>query len=253
MFTQKKRPEPNQTIPPQLDTQNIPRHIAVIMDGNGRWAKKRGLPRVFGHRFGMRRVKEIVRACGSLGVSYLTLYAFSKENWSRPPAEVSSLMGLLREYLKKELAELQENDVRLRTIGRTEELPAAAREILLRSIEKTKNNKGLTLVLALNYGGRSEIVDGVNKALRAKGKSRPKTLDEKTFSTFLYTSDIPDPDLLVRTSGEMRLSNFLLWQLAYSEIWVTPVLWPDFTREHLVQAIADYQKRERRFGGIAKA
>jgi undecaprenyl diphosphate synthase len=230
---------------------HLPQHIAIIMDGNGRWAKKRGLPRLLGHRFGMRRVKEIVKTCGKLGVKFLTLYAFSRENWSRPAIEVRALMSLLHEYVKKEIDELNHNKVRLETIGRIAELPSAAKKALREGIRKTKNNQGLTLILALNYSGRSEIVDGIKKLCRQNAeRGKNLKINEESFSQFLYTRRFPDPDLLIRTSGEMRLSNFLLWQMAYAEIWVTPVLWPDFGTACLMQALGDYQKRERRFGGI---
>ncbi len=234
-----------------LDPSRLPQHIAIIMDGNGRWAKKRGLHRVLGHRFGMKRVKEIVRACGQTGIKYLTLYAFSKENWKRPRTEVRALMVLLRHYLKSELRELQENRVRLLTIGATGELPSGARAALQQAIRQTADNQGLTLILALNYSARAEIAGAAKKILALPSRAQKKLrLDEKEFGSFLSTAGIPDPDLLIRTSGEMRLSNFLLWQLAYTEIWVTPVLWPDFTADHLYQGIREYQKRERRFGGV---
>ena len=230
----------------RLDLHKIPRHIAVIMDGNGRWAKDRHMPRVFGHRAGMESVREIVRASAELHVEVLTLYAFSSENWARPPAEVQALMALLKEYLSRELPELNANRVRLRTIGRTDGLPDGAQHSLVKAIDATSHNAGLILNLALNYGGRQEIVDACNRAIR----SGVKTFDDDTISRFLYTADCPDPDLLIRTSGERRLSNFLLWQLAYTEIYVTSVPWPAFRRPQFYEALADYQRRERRFGGL---
>ena len=231
---------------PFVDKTRIPAHIAVIMDGNGRWAKSRRLPRIFGHRAGIASVREIVRTCGELGVKALTLYAFSAENWTRPTAEIHALMRLLEEYIVREAPELQKNRVRLRAIGRVEALPAGARKKLAEAIEATAPNKGLTLVLALNYGGRQEIVDACNRALRAGHK----TIDEKTLAHHLDAPDCPEPDFLIRTSGEMRLSNFLLWECAYTELYVTKTLWPDFRKSHLYEAIAEYQRRERRFGGI---
>jgi len=229
-----------------LDKAGIPGHIAVIMDGNGRWAKSRRLPRVFGHRAGIASVREVVKACGELGVKVLTLYAFSAENWARPGAEVRALMRLLEEYIVRELPELQKNHVRLRAIGRLEALPTGAQKRLAEAIRATERNKGLALVLALNYGGRQEIVDACNRALQ-DGRS---PLDEKTLARHHYAPDNPDPDLLIRTSGEMRLSNFLLWECAYTEFYVTKTLWPDFRKPHLYEAIADYQRRQRRFGGL---
>jgi undecaprenyl diphosphate synthase len=230
----------------QINPTKLPQHIAIIMDGNGRWAKQRHLPRVFGHRAGITSVREAVRACGDLGVKALTLYAFSAENWSRPNTEVSALMRLLEEYLQRELPELQKNKVQLRAIGRWQALPAGARAQLERVMEATSKNKGLILTLALNYGGRQEIVDACNRAL----KDKSKVLDEEAFARYLNTAGLPDPDLLIRTSGEMRISNFLLWQLAYTEIHITNTPWPEFRRPHLYAAILDYQRRERRFGGL---
>ena len=234
----------------QIDLDRLPQHIAVIMDGNGRWAKKRRLPRIAGHRAGIRAVRQAVEACARLGVPYLTLYAFSVENWKRPHTEIRLLMALLREYLKKEIAELNKQNIRLGVIGRTGELPKPVQRDLRNALEKTRRNTGLVLTLALNYGARAELVDAV-RALAEKLKSNGSmAIDEATFSEHLYTHGLPDPDLLIRTSGEMRLSNFLLWQVAYSEIWVTDTLWPDFTQKDLFQAILDYQKRERRYGGL---
>jgi len=230
----------------QLDRTRLPRHIAIIMDGNGRWAKQRHLPRIFGHRAGIASVRDVVRASGELGIEVLTLYAFSAENWIRPSSEVRALMRLLEEYLERELPELQKNAVRLKAIGRLEGLPERAQARLKRVIEATQHNQGLTLNLALNYGGRQEIVDACNRAL----KDNARQLDEKSFTAYLYAPDCPDPDLLIRTSGEIRLSNFLLWELAYTELYITPTPWPQFRRLHLYEAITDFQRRQRRFGGL---
>ena len=224
----------------------IPRHIAVIMDGNGRWAKKRGMPRIFGHRSGVESVRCAVRTCARLGVEVLTLYSFSTENWRRPELEIKELMQLLALSLRKESAELDKNNVRLMACGRLHGLPEALQRELARSIEKLKKNTGLVLNLALNYGGRQEIVDAVNKILERP----PAAVDEDLISRHLYTGGLPDPDLLIRTSGEFRLSNFLLWQCAYAEIYVTEILWPDFREKELLAAVEDYQSRQRRFGGI---
>jgi undecaprenyl diphosphate synthase len=233
----------------QLDFSRLPRHVAVIMDGNGRWAEKRKLPRVEGHRAGSKSVQEVIETCARLGIKFLTLYAFSKENWKRPRREVATLWKLLESYLKKEDKVLVENQLRLKVIGRRDGIPASVTRELDRVQELTKDNSRLTVVLALNYGGRDEIVDAVKKILKAK-EFNIEDLDEKEFSRHLYTAKLPDPDLLIRTSGELRVSNFLLWQIAYSEIWITPEFWPDFRKKHLLQALIDYQKRERRFGDI---
>ncbi len=232
---------------------NLPRHVAIIMDGNGRWANQRGLPRLEGHRAGAESVRAIVRACGELGIGYLTLYAFSSENWSRPKAEVSALMHLLEFYLQREVAELDKSNVRLAAIGRIHELPESAQRQLQKGIEALRKNNGLTLVLALSYGGRAEIVDAVRSIARdvKTGALDIADINEDSISQRLYTRDIPDPDLLVRTSGEMRVSNFLLWQVSYAEIHVTDTLWPDFRKPQLLAAIDDYSKRQRRFGGVA--
>ena len=229
---------------------NLPRHIAIIMDGNGRWAKKRGLPRTLGHRAGIQSVRRIVEACVELKISVLTLYAFSVENWKRPKREINTLMRLLSEFLEKEIEEMNEHRIRFTAIGRTEELPDFVQERLARTIEATRQNRGLVLNLALNYGGRSEIVDAVRKiVVRAKEDHfDPNQIDEGFFSSYLYTHSLPDPDLLIRTSGEMRVSNFLLWQISYSEIYVTKKFWPDFSKKDLEEAILDFQRRERRFG-----
>jgi undecaprenyl diphosphate synthase len=234
----------------QIDLSALPRHVAIIMDGNGRWARKRGLPRVAGHRAGTRAVREVVEGCAELHIPALTLYAFSVENWKRPLAEVSTLMSLLREYLSKELETLCKNNIRLQTIGRTDELDPGVRDHLLKTIADTDRNTGMVLTLALNYGGRAEIVDAVNRILSNGRKDSGKPMTEQEFSKYLYTPAIPDPDLLIRTSGELRISNFLLWQIAYSEIFVTDTLWPDFDKRCLYEALVAYQKRERRYGGI---
>jgi undecaprenyl diphosphate synthase len=227
-----------------------PRHIAIIMDGNGRWANERNLPRVEGHRVGAERIREVLRSCRELAIPYLTLYAFSKENWARPPEEVSFLMTLLGSYLDTELKEIQKNHIRFQVIGRVEELPVEVQKKIRRNIDHTRDNTGTTLTLALSYSGREEILDGVRKivAQAMEGSLHPEEIDEKLFSESLYTKGLPDPDLLIRTSGEMRLSNFLLWQMSYSEIYVTEKYWPDFRRLDLIEAIEAYKRRERRFG-----
>jgi undecaprenyl diphosphate synthase len=238
-----------------LDPARLPRHVAVIMDGNGRWARKRGLPRVAGHQRAMESVRAVVKGCSSLGIPYLTLYAFSTENWRRPKAEVGFLMRLLATYLRKELADLHANGVRVRGIGDLAGLPEACQRELAAAAKRTARNRGLTLNLAVNYGGRQEILAAARQAMRLarNGKLSPAELDEQAFGSLLATAGAPDPDLLIRTSGEMRLSNFLLWQAAYAEIYVTPVLWPDFGRPQLIEALRDYQGRERRFGDIRAA
>jgi undecaprenyl diphosphate synthase len=237
-----------------IDFARLPRHVAVIMDGNGRWAKLRHKPRVEGHRAGIASVRDVVETSARLGLQVLTLYAFSVENWKRPRSEVTTLMGLLKRYLRSELDTLLRNNIRFRVIGRMEELPADVQDELRRGMERTAERSGLLFNIALNYGGRTEITDAVRRLAAdvAAGRREPGAIDEDTLSSYLYTAGLPDPDLLIRTSGEMRVSNFLLWQIAYAEIWVTDVLWPDFRRKHLLQAVADFQKRERRYGGIAK-
>ena len=237
-----------------IDFARLPRHVAVIMDGNGRWAKLRHKPRVEGHRAGIASVRDVVETSARLGLQVLTLYAFSVENWKRPQSEVTTLMGLLKRYLRSELDTLLRNNIRFRVIGRMEELPADVQDELRRGMERTADRSGLLFNIALNYGGRTEITDAVRRLAAdvAAGRREAGAIDEDTLSSCLYTAGLPDPDLLIRTSGEMRVSNFLLWQIAYAEIWVTDVLWPDFRRKHLLQAVADYQKRERRYGGIAK-
>lgn len=243
---------PERDLLERIDLNRLPRHIAVIMDGNGRWAKSRGLPRIEGHRTAVASVSEILEVCARLGIEVLTLYAFSVENWKRPRAEVNALMRLLIEYIRKELNALHSNHIRLRTIGRMEELQPTVQKELVRAIERTRNNTGTLLNVALNYGGRTEIVDAVRHIAEAvsQGRLRVEEIDETIIHNHLYTAGLPDPDLMIRTSGEMRISNFLLWQLAYSELWITPTLWPDFRRIDLFQALIDYQKRERRFGDV---
>ena len=231
-----------------LEKGNIPRHIAIIMDGNGRWAKKRGLPRIAGHREGINSVREIVRVCGEIGVEYLTLYTFSAENWKRPKAEVSALMTLLLHTIRREVADLNKNNVRLLTIGELSDLPNGPRRAMEEAKEKLADNTGLKLVLALSYSGRKEIVHAVNRLLE-KGSG---SITEDDFNHELYTAEIPDPELLIRTSGETRISNFLLWQLAYTEIHVSQILWPDFREKELYDALTDYQTRERRFGRVSE-
>lgn len=235
----------------QIKKNALPHHIAVIMDGNGRWAQKRKLPRIAGHRAGMRAVRQGVEACRHLGIPYLTLYAFSVENWKRPQAEVNLLMALLREYLKKETPELNRQDIRLSVIGRMQELPKPVQQDLKKVMQSTQRNGGLRLTLALNYGSRSELVDAFRELTKRLKKNGRLEITESAVSQHLYTRGIPDPDLLIRTSGEMRLSNFLLWQAAYAEIWVTETLWPDFTCHDMYRAVLDYQKRERRYGGLS--
>ena len=230
---------------------NVPRHVAIIMDGNGRWAKARGVPRLMGHRAGRESVREAVKGCVALGVEVLTLYTFSTENWNRPAREVRALMGILRQTLREERKELRSNNVRLSVIGRVGDLPEPVRAAIDEAREYLSSCDGLRLVLALSYSGRAEIIDGVRGLLeeqRARGSAAP--VDEDTIASHLYTAGLPDPDLLIRTSGEMRLSNFMLWQLAYTELWITDTLWPDFRRRHLYQAVSDFQGRERRFGRV---
>jgi undecaprenyl diphosphate synthase len=234
----------------EIDKENLPHHIAIIMDGNGRWAKKKSLNRISGHIKGVDSVREIVTACRELGIKVLTLYAFSIENWRRPQEEVTALMGLLKEYLLKEREEMVKNNIRLCAIGRLEDLPHDVRDTLHGTINKTRHCDGMILNLALSYGGRAEIVHaakGIVSDLQ-KGKMKLDEITEQRFSQYLWTWGLPEPDLLIRTSGEFRISNFLLWQIAYTELYVTETLWPDFNREELLKAIADYQSRERRFG-----
>ncbi len=235
-----------------LDPEQIPRHVAIIMDGNGRWAAEKELPRIVGHKRGYETVRDVVRACGELGVEALTLYTFSTENWRRPKEEVDMLMQLIELAAAEQLPNLQENNVRLRVSGRLSELPQSLQNALTKDIEATAGNTGLTLNLAINYGGRRELLDAIQEACRRvkDGEVGVEEISEEYFSDLLYTAGLPDPDLLIRTAGELRVSNFLLWQIAYTEIWVTSTLWPDFTRADLIRAIADYQNRTRRFGAV---
>lgn len=239
-----------ETLRQQIDMSRLPKHIAVIMDGNGRWAKTQGKPRVFGHKNGVDAVREVTEICAEIGVQYLTLYAFSTENWSRPAAEVGALMALLVEAVRNELKTLNKNNIRLHAIGDLNKLPPASRKALMEGIEATKNNTRMTLVLALNYSSRWEIVQASRLIAEdvKLGKLDPASIDEEVFSSYLSTRDIPDPELLIRTSGEQRISNYLLWQIAYAELYFTEVFWPDFKKKNLLEAILDYQKRERRFG-----
>ena len=236
----------------KLDLGQLPRHVAVIMDGNGRWAQKRHLPRIAGHRSGTQSARTTIETCARLKIEALTLYAFSVENWRRPKTEIDFLMALLREYLRKEMPLLQKNAIRMRFLGRIDELPAGVQNDVRDAMEKTAGNKGMVLCVALNYGGRAEIVDAMNAILAERNghHGTPHKITEEQLSRHLYTDGLPDPDLLIRTSGEMRVSNFLLWQIAYAEIFVTETLWPDFNRARLLEALLEFQKRERRYGGI---
>lgn len=237
-----------------INFEQLPNHIAIIMDGNGRWAQRRGMPRVYGHREGVESLREIVKVCNELKVPALTVYAFSTENWKRPQDEVNALMNLLVEYIYKEIDELDENKVQIRAIGRLHKLPEKCREAVTYARERTADNDGLIFNLALNYGGRSELVDATRLICKkvSNGQISFEDIDEQLLSSHLYTAGLPDPDLLIRPSGDYRISNFLLWQLAYTEFWHTDVMWPDFRRVNLLQAIYDYQNRERRFGGLKK-
>jgi undecaprenyl diphosphate synthase len=237
----------------KLDLQRLPRHLAVIMDGNGRWAQKRHLPRVAGHRSGTQTARSTIETCARLRIEALTLYAFSVENWRRPKTEIDFLMQLLREYLRQEMPLIQKHEIRMRFLGRIHELPAGVQNDVRDAMAQTAGNRGMTLCVALNYGGRAEIVDAVNAILAAERSSLgggSRGITEEELSRHLYTDGLPDPDLLIRTSGEMRVSNFLLWQIAYAEILVTETLWPDFNRTRLLEALVEFQKRERRYGGI---
>ena len=240
---------PEAAIAQGLDFSRLPQHVAVIMDGNGRWAAERHLPRVEGHRAGIESVRQTVETSARLGLSVLTLYAFSVENWKRPVPEVTALMGLLRHYLLAELNTLLRNNIQFKVIGQMDRLSREVREELEGAMARTATNTGMVFNIALSYGGRAEIVDAARQAM-ARGLT-PEQLDEDTFASFLYTAGQPDPDLLIRTSGEMRVSNFLLWQIAYAEIWVTDTFWPDFRARHLLEAVADYQKRDRRYGAVS--
>jgi undecaprenyl diphosphate synthase len=237
-----------------IDPKKIPQHVAVIMDGNGRWAKKRAINRIRGHEEGTESARVIVRTSREIGVSWLTLYAFSEENWKRPSLEINALMGILKRFLKSELEEMQENGIRFQTIGRIDKLPKDVQELVRKTVEKTSQNKGMVLCLALSYGARQEISDAVRKISKSieSGDMTSEDITDELISNSLYTNGIPDPDLLIRTSGEYRISNFLLWQIAYTEIYITPVLWPDFRKEEYLLAIEEFQKRERRFGAISE-
>ena len=240
----------------QIDPLRLPAHVAIIMDGNGRWAKQRNYPRLLGHRAGINTVRNVVEACAQLGLEALTLYAFSVENWKRPRNEVEGLWRLLRFFLRKEVANLLRNDIQLMAIGRIESLPDAVQAELQDAIDKTSSNRGMRLNLAINYGGRTELVDAVNAMIenaRNEGNLNALEVTEESIADHLYTAGQKDPDLLIRTSGEMRISNFLLWQIAYSELYVTETLWPDFSRRDLLEAICEYQNRERRFGGLTRS
>lgn len=238
--------------PPDETGGRLPAHIAIIMDGNGRWAEKHGLPRVEGHRRGVEVIKEITEAADALGIKVLTLYAFSTENWKRPKKEVFALMQLMKHYLKKETPEMDEKNIRIKAIGDLTGLPPGARGELLKSIKKTEANSGLILNFAVNYGARAEIIAGIRKILREaeEGRINAEDITQESFGDYLSTSPLPDPDLLIRTGNEMRVSNFLLWQIAYTELWVTPLFWPEFRKRDFHEAVSDYQKRKRRFGGL---
>lgn len=248
----RKKPEQTTIHTNEIDSGSIPEHVAIIMDGNGRWAKKRNLPRVSGHHEGMQTAKKIVSAANELGVKVLTLYAFSTENWKRPKKEVDYLMKLPEEFLNIFLPELVEQNVQVRNMGLKDDLPEHTRRAVDKAVEQTKENDGMILNFALNYGSRNEIVEAAKKMAEdlQSGKFGREDIDEELFENYLLTNDLKDPDLLIRTSGEIRLSNFMLWQLAYTEFWFTDVLWPDFTGEHLVDAIKEYQRRTRRYGGV---
>ena len=237
----------------EVNRERIPVHVAIIMDGNGRWAARRNQPRTFGHEAGVKAVKEVVKAAGEIGIKYLTLFTFSSENWNRPKSEVAALMSLLSRTTRRELEELHRSGVKLITTGRIHGLPLAKQKVIMKAVERTRHNQGLVLNLALNYGGRTEILDAVRaiaSGVRA-GVIDPNDIDEATFSEFLYTAGLPDPDLLIRTSGEWRISNFLLWQTSYTELHIIDTLWPDFGRRELFEAVLDYQGRERRFGKVS--
>jgi len=239
-------------VPPDLDLSRLPQHVAIIMDGNGRWAKKRLFNRIKGHERGSETVRMVVRTSRRIGIRYLTLYAFSTENWQRPKTEVTALMALLKKFLRQERAEMLENNIRLHAIGQTDRLPADVQQTLRETQDQTRKNDGMQLNLALSYGGRAEILGMVQAIAEevATGKLAPQSVTEDTINDHLYTREIPDPDLMIRTSGEMRISNFLLWQLAYSEIFITDTLWPDFNQEEYLHILRDFQQRDRRFGKV---
>jgi len=238
----------------QIDINKLPQHIAIIMDGNGRWAKKKGAMRIFGHQNAVKAVRDATEACAELGVRYLTLYAFSTENWNRPETEVKALMSLLVTTINSEIKVLQQNNIRLQTIGNTKELPKNCQKELEEAIKLTSSNTGMTLILALSYSGRWEITNAVQSIAKdlSEGKIDADAISESLISRYLQTASVPDPELMIRTSGEMRISNFLLWQIAYSELYITEVLWPDFRKEHLWEALVNFQQRERRFGKISE-
>jgi undecaprenyl diphosphate synthase len=247
--------DPDWLLANQIDPKRLPSHIAIIMDGNGRWARKRNFARILGHRAGVNSVRSTVENCAQMGIQILTLYAFSVENWKRPRHEVEGLWRLLRYYLKRELPNLMKNDIQLVAIGRIESLPGTVQEDLQNVMRATARNSGMRLNLAINYGGRTELVDAVNALIdnaRLEGSLDSLEVTEKAIASHLYTAGLHDPDLLIRTSGEMRVSNFLLWQIAYAELYVTETLWPDFSRKNLLEAVIDYQSRERRFGGVVR-
>jgi undecaprenyl diphosphate synthase len=255
LFDVLKPGDPDWDLAQTIDPARLPAHIAIIMDGNGRWANRRSLPRVAGHKAGIGPVRNTVETCARLGIRVLTLYAFSVENWKRPRAEVETLWRLLRFYLRRELPNLQKNDIRLEAIGRVDALPEQVRRELLSAVDATARNRGLKVNLAINYGGRTELVDAMNAILdsaRIDGTLNTLQVDEEAIASNLYTANCPDPDLLIRTSGELRISNFLLWQIAYAELYITETLWPDFTRTDLLKAVADFQRRDRRFGGLTR-
>ena len=251
LFDNLSRNDPDWALAECVDPGRLPVHIAVIMDGNGRWARKRNLPRVAGHRAGVEPVRIAVETCARLGIQALTLYAFSVENWKRPRAEIETLWRLLRYYLRNELPNLMRNNIRFQTIGRTEALPHQIQRELRETIDATTHNSGMRVSLAINYGGRAEIVDAVSVMVEKARRGELVEVTEDSINRHLYTADLPEPDLLIRTSGEMRISNFLLWQIAYAELYVTDTLWPDFGRADLLRAVLDYQKRDRRFGGLS--
>lgn len=249
----KEECENEESLIASLDLSRLPRHVAIIMDGNGRWARRRGMPRALGHRAGVESLRDVVRVSAEIGLQVLTVYAFSTENWKRPREEIDVLMNLLVEYLHKEIDELLRNNVRINAIGKIGELPAHAREAITVAQKKTENCTGLNFNIALNYGGRTELVDAVREiSAKVAGKEiSPDDIDQDVISSHLYTAGQPDPDLLIRPSGDYRVSNFLLWQLAYTEFWLTDIMWPDFRRIHLVRALVDFQRRHRRFGGLS--
>lgn len=252
MFTFKKNTNTNNKKQMDVNYQTLPKHIAIIMDGNGRWAKKRALPRVAGHRAGVEALREAIETSSQIGIEILTLYAFSTENWKRPKKEVDALMNLLVEYLSKEINELHRNNIKISTIGNIYGLPDAPKNAVLKALSLTKNNTGLIVNIALNYGGRDELIHAIKNMISdtQKGLIQLEDIDENKIENYLYTSNLPDPDLLIRPSGELRISNFLLWQLAYTEFWFTDILWPDFKKEDLIEAIKSYQSRERRYGAV---